>query len=186
MKRLVAGAPRQLILASAAALLSAVAVVSAPTGSQAAAAGHAPPRHDRRLDARPAAQSARASWPAARSACTPAATTRFRAQPVQSSSGLQYVPYERTYKGLPVVGGDFVVATDSDGNVLGTTVAQSRAAQLASVTPTVGQAAARAHLGPPVRDAAVGATRLVVLQRAAWRLAWETLSTGTRHGGPRA
>ncbi len=25
---------------------------------------------------------------------------------------LQYIPYERSYKGLPVVGGDFVVATD--------------------------------------------------------------------------
>src|SRR5690242_17105780 len=37
----------------------------------------------------------------------------FRAAPVISSRGIQYAPYQRTYKGLPVVGGDFVVVTDS-------------------------------------------------------------------------
>src|SRR5512138_3731527 len=37
---------------------------------------------------------------------------QFVAQPVQSSSGLNYVPYERTFRGLPVVGGDFVIVTN--------------------------------------------------------------------------
>ena len=36
----------------------------------------------------------------------------FKAGKVLSSMGLNYVPYERTYRGIPVVGGDFVV---SDG-----------------------------------------------------------------------
>ena len=36
----------------------------------------------------------------------------FKAGKVVSSMGLNYVPYERTYRGLPVVGGDFVVSTD--------------------------------------------------------------------------
>ena len=34
---------------------------------------------------------------------------------VISSAGKQYVPYERTYKGLQVVGGDFVLVTKADG-----------------------------------------------------------------------
>ena len=182
MKKLVAGAPRQLILASAAALISAVAVVSVPTGSQAASPTHAT---NQGSDARAqAAQSARALVANRPARLHPSKYDAFRALPVQSSSGLQYVPYERSYKGLPVVGGDFVVATDSDGNVLGTTVAQNRATQLSSVTPTVGRAAARATSAEQVRDARLEATRLVVLQRAASTLAWETTVDGVRDGGP--
>ena len=182
MKKLVAGAPRQLILASAAALISAVAVVSVPTGSQAASPTHAT---NQGSDARAqAAQSARALVANRPARLHPSKYDAFRALPVQSSSGLQYVPYERSYKGLPVVGGDFVVATDSDGNVLGTTVAQTRATQLSSVTPTVGRAAARATSAEQVRDARLEATRLVVLQRAASALAWETTVDGVRDGGP--
>jgi zinc metalloprotease ZmpA len=182
VKKLVAGAPRQLILASAAALISAVAVVSVPTGSQAASPTHAT---NQGSDARAqAAQSARALVANRPARLHPSKYDAFRALPVQSSSGLQYVPYERSFKGLPVVGGDFVVATDSDGNVLGTTVAQTRATQLSSVTPTVGRAAARATSAEQVRDARLEATRLVVLQRAASALAWETTVDGVRDGGP--
>ena len=182
MKKLVAGAPRQLILASAAALISAVAVVSVPTGSQAVSPTHPT---NQGSDARAqAAQSARALVANRPARLHPSKYDAFRALPVQSSSGLQYVPYERSYKGLPVVGGDFVVATDSDGNVLGTTVAQNRATQLSSVTPTVGRAAARATSAEQVRDARLEATRLVVLQRAASTLAWETTVDGVRDGGP--
>lgn len=186
MKRLVAGAPRQLILASAAALFSAVAVVSAPTGVQAAAPGHGTTQATSNgSDAQAAAARSARSLVASRPArLHPSKYDGFQAQPVQSSSGLQYVPYERTYKGLPVVGGDFVVATDSDGNVLGTTVAQTRAVQLASVSPTVARAAARATAAHQVRDARLETTRLVVLQRAASALAWETTVDGVRDGGP--
>ena len=45
----------------------------------------------------------------------------------EGGNGLQYVSYERTYRGLPVVGGDaVVVTTDAAGRVLSTSVAQSR------------------------------------------------------------
>ena len=50
--------------------------------------------------------------------------------------GLNYVPYERTYRGLPVVGGDFVVSTDDEGKILATSVAQTRQVRLRSVKPT--------------------------------------------------
>ncbi|GAA2154079.1 M4 family metallopeptidase [Nocardioides koreensis] len=180
MKKLVAGAPRQLILASAAALISAVAVVSVPTGSQAASSTQAATQDARAQ----AAQSARALVADRPARLHPSTYDAFRALPVQSSAGLQYVPYERTYRGVPVVGGDFVVATDSEGNVLGTTVAQTRATQLSSVTPTVDRGAARATSARQVRDARLEATRLVVLQRAASALAWETTVNGVRDGGP--
>src|SRR4051794_29261733 len=42
-----------------------------------------------------------------------------------SSAGLHYTPFERTYKGLPVRGGDFVVVTDSAGATKYTSVAQT-------------------------------------------------------------
>ncbi len=182
MHKLVAGTPRQLILASAAVLISAVAAVSVPTGSQAATPTHAARQGaDARTQAARSAHALVASRPARLHASKHDA---FRPLPVQSSSGLQYVPYERTYQGLPVVGGDFVVATDSEGNVLGTTVAQAHATRLGSVTATVGRAAARATSARQVEEARLEATRLVVLQRAASTLAWETTVDGVRDGGP--
>ena len=66
----------------------------------------------------------------------------FRAQPVLSSHGIQYAPYQRTYRGLPVVGGDFVVVTDSHGQVLDTSVAQTHAVSLGSITPRLSRRAA--------------------------------------------
>jgi len=178
VNRLVAGPPRQLILASAAALISAVTVVSAPTAGMAAGSA-APHPADARAQAAQSARDLVANRPAKIHASKYDA---FRAMPVQSSSGLQYVPYERTYKGLPVIGGDFVVSTDSSGKVLGTTVAQSRAVQLASVSPTVSQSAARSTSARQVKDARLEGTRLVVLQRAASLLAWETTVDGVRNG----
>src|SRR6476646_7524902 len=61
----------------------------------------------------------------------------FKALPVQSNHGIQYAAYTRDYRGLPVVGGDFVVVTDSHGQVLTTSVAQTHKVALASLTPTV-------------------------------------------------
>ena len=69
----------------------------------------------------------------------------FVQHPVISSAGLQYIPYDRTYKGLPVKGGDFVVVTDSAGQVRYTSVAQQRSIGSLSVSLGVGAA-----LGPAV------------------------------------
>jgi Zn-dependent metalloprotease len=103
---------------------------------------------------------------------------------VVSSHGLQYVPYERTYRGLPVVGGDFVVTTDSAGKVLGSSVAQTRAVQLDSIRPTIDQGQAEAAASRLVEGAQVEGSRLVVLQRDSSTLAWETTVAGTRAGRP--
>jgi Zn-dependent metalloprotease len=107
---------------------------------------------------------------------------RFVAGRVLSSDGLMYVPYERTYKGLRVVGGDFVVSTDTNGRVLGTSVAQSRPVQLGKIAPTVKRSAARHLSDRGITRAHLGATRLVVLQRQRSTLAWETTVTGRKHG----
>jgi len=161
-----------------AALISAVAVVSAPTGSQAATLNQAAHQDSRALAAQSASSFVKGTPPALHAS----KYDTFRALPVQSSGGLQYVPYERSYRGLPVVGGDFVVRTDSAGKVLGSSVAQTRATQLSSVTPTIGKGAARATSAHQVKDATLEATRLVVLQRDASKLAWETTVNGTRNG----
>ena len=108
----------------------------------------------------------------------------FKAGKVLSSMGLHYVPYERTYRGIPVVGGDFVVATDANGKILTTSVAQTRQVRLRSTHPTVSKAAARATSRHRVSHAQLGRTRLVVLQQKGSRLAWETTVTGRKHGEP--
>ena len=43
-----------------------------------------------------------------------------------TSVGWSYVPYDRTYQGLPVIGGDFVVVIDPSGRVKAASVAQPR------------------------------------------------------------
>jgi zinc metalloprotease ZmpA len=170
VKRLVVGG-------ATAALVSALAVL-APTGATAQVTHHP-------ADPRTAASDAAARLVAGRPAALHASRQdSFVAGPVISSGGLQYVPYERTYRGLPVVGGDFVVATDSSGRVLATSVAQRRAVRLTDTTATVARSVARATSARLVRRADLGSSRLVVLQRHSSRLAWETWVTGRRHGEP--
>lgn len=98
-------------------------------------------------------------------------------------AGLQYVSYERTYRGLPVVGGDFVVVTDKSGHVLSTSVAQSRQTRLASISPTLASArAAGIAKGELARVDSASRPRLVVWQGKRSTLAWETLVAGTKGG----
>jgi Zn-dependent metalloprotease len=96
---------------------------------------------------------------------------------ISTREGLQYVPYNRTYKGLPVVGGDFVVVTNAAGKVLSTSVAQDQAINLATTatrTPAQAAAAARAHAKYKTLDKVAG-TRQVVLAYDTPRLAYETV-----------
>ncbi|HEY0167852.1 MAG TPA: M4 family metallopeptidase [Jatrophihabitans sp.] len=96
---------------------------------------------------------------------------------ISTPDGLQYVPYDRTYKGLPVVGGDFVVVTNAAGQVLSTSAAQEQAINLATTatrTPSQAAAAARTHAKGKVIDSVTG-TRQVVLAYGTPRLAYETV-----------
>ncbi|GII58118.1 zinc metalloprotease [Planotetraspora thailandica] len=111
--------------------------------------------------------------------------TYRRTSVTASAGGMYSVTYERTYKGLPVVGGDAVVVTDSSGRVRDTASAATTT-QAVTTTPTVtaDQALETAKTTlSRVDDNA--APRLVVL---AWgtkpRLAWESLVSGISDGKP--
>jgi Zn-dependent metalloprotease len=131
-----------------------------------------------------AAQSA-ASFVSTRPAAVhPSADDVFVAHPVITSGNMQYVPYDRTYKNLRVVGGDFVVATNAAGQITNTSVAQQQAIGNLSITPTVtaadAEAVARKQL-PTVTG--VEGSSLVVYALDTPRLAWETTVDGANSEG---
>jgi Zn-dependent metalloprotease len=110
---------------------------------------------------------------------------KVQAQPTLRSDALRFVPYVRTYKGLPVDGGDFVVVVDGDGNVVFTSVAQTGKVRLADVSPSITSAAARSTSAGKVNHARLSRSSLVVLQRGKRSsLAWKTTATGRRAGQP--
>src|SRR5262245_13319666 len=67
----------------------------------------------------------------------------LRAGASAGGNGLTYVSYERTHRGLPVVGGDAVVVTNAAGAVVNTYAAQDRAIAV-DTTATVSAEAALA------------------------------------------
>ncbi|MDQ2838814.1 MAG: M4 family metallopeptidase [Actinomycetota bacterium] len=109
----------------------------------------------------------------------------FIAHPVISvPGGLQYVPYDRTYKGLPVFGGDFVVTTNAAGQVQSTAVQQTSTINLSTTAvQTAAQAAtvARTHAALATVDS-VSAAHETVLAIGSPKLAWETVVSS--HTGP--
>lgn len=104
---------------------------------------------------------------------------------ISSTNGLKYVPYDRTYKGIPVIGGDFVVSTNSAGQVLATSVAQKTAINLPSTSPklTAKQAEAIARTQVPTVDTVQPAT-LATYALGSPKLAWTTRVTGRNAEGP--
>ena len=103
----------------------------------------------------------------------------------QGSAGTWYVAYDRTYRGLPVAGGDFVVAVNKDGKVTGRTSAQEKTISLASVQPTVSRTTARSDARAELRkDESASAPQLVVYAEGTPRLAYETVVTGEKDGIP--
>ncbi len=97
--------------------------------------------------------------------------------------GLNYVSYQRTHRGLPVIGGDAVIVTDATGKVLNTAAAQDRVISV-GITPsiTAAQAAATARAQLAVVQTQ-SQPRLVVLAWGDPRLAWEVKLTGAKADG---
>jgi len=164
----------------AAAALVGTALASSPHAASAAAPDHG--QSARAL----AQQTARHLITSGAAALKISPQDGFKAQPAVSSHGIQYVPYERTYRGLPVVGGDFVVVTNHEGQVISTSVAQSHRVRLASVTPQVTRRAAVAEARTQVPHATRATpARLVVWQHGKRsRLGWETRVTGRQGAMP--
>ncbi|MEU7481153.1 M4 family metallopeptidase [Lentzea sp. NPDC042327] len=105
---------------------------------------------------------------------------------ISSTNGLKYVPYDRTYKGMPVVGGDFVVVTNSTGQVLHTSVGQSSTIDLANTTPAVTKAQAEktARTALSTVDGVGAPEQVVYALDSTPKLAWKVSVTGRGSEGP--
>jgi Zn-dependent metalloprotease len=165
-------------------VMSTVVAAAAATALTTTQAGAAP-------QAAPSAATAAATGAAQLVSSRPAALyaaagdTFAQGAVVSTKDGLQYVPYSRTFQGLPVYGGDFVVTTNAAGQVLSTSVAQTAAIGLTSITPTLTSARA-ADIAKGRSKAAVvdgvSSSRLVVFAlEGTPRLAWESVVAG--HSG---
>ncbi|GGT05732.1 M4 family metallopeptidase [Nonomuraea spiralis] len=101
--------------------------------------------------------------------------------------GLQYLTYERTYKGLPVFGGEVVVGTDRAGQVIQQVVTGQTAQIKVATKPstTAAQAAATARALLPDVDDATSAKLVVHATTATPKLAWRLQVSGrTATGRP--
>lgn len=138
-------------------------------------------RRDQAVDA--AAAYVRQHAPAARSGQETAAARQAGAHP--GTKGTYYVSYERTFDGLSVYGGDFVVAVGDSGRATGATGAPSRTITLASTTPTQTRSQAQAVARRQVDKAdTVSSPTLTVYAVGSPRLAWRTKVVGTDQGRP--
>jgi len=103
---------------------------------------------------------------------------------VPGRKDLFYVSYDRTYEGLPVIGGDAVVATDAAGHVLDT-VAAPLGGLAVDTTPTVSPARAAEVAEAQLSTVdEVGDATLSVLGGGHGTLVYETVVSGHRDGVP--
>ena len=112
---------------------------------------------------------------------------QFTAKSVISEpSGLQYVPYERSFKGLPVIGGDFVVVTDANGAVKSTSVAQTTAVPDLSTTAKVTAVAAKSTATKQLKhvDSSTTPTLAVYALNGTPKLAWQSRVSGNNGHEP--
>lgn len=108
-----------------------------------------------------------------------------RVSTTQGTAGTAYVAYERTYRGLPVLGGDFVLSLDESGKVTGRSATLKAPVQLASVTPKVSAGAAKRTAQSRVGTVTqTSKPELVVHAQHQPRLAWATTVTGATQGQP--
>lgn len=105
---------------------------------------------------------------------------------VVDADGTSHVRFERTYRGLPVVGGDLVVHQGPAGGWKGASQSLDDALTL-GVTPAVGKAAAATRALAPSKvtraitgEEVEGSTLVVDARGASPRLAWKVMSGGTQ------
>ena len=132
------------------------------------------------------AQAAAASWVKGHGNALERASqdTFVRTGTYAGDADIYSMAYERTHDGLRVVGGDFVVLATADGQVVGSSVAQETAVELASTTPTITADRATATARTLADDGAeISTPELVIWHRdAGTRLAYEVEVRGTRDG----
>lgn len=103
---------------------------------------------------------------------------------VRDADGTEHVRYDRTYDGLPVIGGDMVVERATDGALQATRATNARI-RVRSTTPRVsaGDAKARATTRTDGRASAKPPVKVVFAARHRPVLAWQTTVTGTESDG---
>jgi zinc metalloprotease ZmpA len=113
------------------------------------------------------------------------AEDKFVQRDVITSEGFHYVPFERTYKDLKVVGGDLVLVTNNAGQVIANSVAQDRAIENVSTTPKLAKGEAEGVASGQLKSVdQIEGTQLVVYALGGQsRLAWETTLKGTGDEG---
>ncbi|WAZ24214.1 M4 family metallopeptidase [Streptomyces cinnabarinus] len=109
---------------------------------------------------------------------------------VQDADGSTHTRYERTYAGLPVLGGDLIVHESASGKTQGVTKAAKAAVKVADLTADVTKSAAEkqavkaAKAEGSTKSAADKAPRKVVWAASGTpRLAYETVVGGFQHDG---
>ena len=102
----------------------------------------------------------------------------------EGDNSIYSMAYERTHEGLRVVGGDFVVLANADGQVVGSSVAQEAPVDIASTTAKIDAARASAAARGQVDEVADATTpELVIWHRdAGTKLAYEVEVRGTDAG----
>ena len=108
---------------------------------------------------------------------------------VKDVDGTLHTRYERTYAGLPVLGGDLVVHTSPAGKTEGVTKAHAAAIKVSTVTPKISTAKAEkqaltiAKAAGSDKTAADGARKVIWAGGATPVLAYETIVGGFQDDG---
>ncbi|MFI6504711.1 M4 family metallopeptidase [Nonomuraea typhae] len=165
---------RRVALAMVTGTVSVLVAVSIPPASA------DPPKTPDRITA--AADRLVTSRPAVLHSSPKDAYTRQRV--IAGQGGLHYTPYTRTYAGLPVYGGDFVVVTDAAGDVLSTSVSQEAALEVSTAPGLSAGQAGRLAEAELSEVASVSAPKLSVMAEGRGRLVYEVVVTGADRGRP--
>ncbi|MGW2486744.1 M4 family metallopeptidase [Streptomyces sp. NPDC001606] len=108
---------------------------------------------------------------------------------VKDVDGTVHTRYERTYAGLPVLGGDLVVHTAKSGKTKGITKANKSAIKVASLTPQISaakaekQAVSAARTLGSAKSTADGARKVIWAGSGKPVLAYETIVGGLQDDG---
>ncbi|MCB5164689.1 M4 family metallopeptidase [Streptomyces bambusae] len=119
----------------------------------------------------------------------PAAEALHVRDVVQDDDGSVHTRYERTYDGLPVLGGDLVVHARKDGSVRGVTWARAASVAVPRTAPRVSEAAARRQALAAAEDRGTVRAAVVRTRQVVWAAhgtpvrARETVVDGLRRDG---
>ncbi|UQI47794.1 M4 family metallopeptidase [Streptomyces sp. HU2014] len=109
---------------------------------------------------------------------------------IKDANGTVHTRYERTYAGLPVVGGDLVVHRAADGTIKDVTKAVRTPIRIGSLDPKLTPAAATSAAVKTAKAAkTTGAATGDAPRKVVWAvggkpvLAYESIVTGTQHDG---